>query len=101
MAVLAVLTSYGCPRNIHPPPPPPPPVQHFVAMQWDNVGDDQYIVLRGDSEAVMDPIGTTGETHYKDLTVQGGTNYYYGVKGKDTEGHTSELSNVVVASVPK
>jgi fibronectin type 3 domain-containing protein len=95
-ALAAILSLCGCPKV--------PPGVHYVAISWtvpDATGVTGYTVYRGTAPGQTSAaVTSTSTTSYVDLTVQGGSTYYYTVTSKNATAQSTK-SNEIVAIVPK
>lgn len=74
-----------------------------VDLSWNDqtIYEDTYKIERkspGGSYSVIDTVGA-GVTNYSDLTVSGGTTYYYRVRAVNTDGYSS-YSNEATDTTP-
>lgn len=82
------------------------PHKHWVTLTWDAstspvIGYDVYrSTMKGRGYQKINPALVTGQTSYKDETVESGTTYYYIARAVDAKGRESLGSTEVVARVP-
>ncbi|NQS98080.1 MAG: T9SS type A sorting domain-containing protein [candidate division Zixibacteria bacterium] len=75
-------------------------LNEVVELSWEaNTEPDlnHYIVYRQDSAGVFQPLGTTIENSFSDVTVTNGVEYIYAVSAVDDDGFESNLSDTAGA----
>jgi fibronectin type 3 domain-containing protein len=69
-------------------------------MKWDDVGAPEYSIYRGTSPSALTFLAVTAFATFTDTGVSGGQTYYYGVRSREPDGVESDLSNIIVATIP-